>query len=230
MSDLPAEIARLRRQLRLQQTILSVMGVGFVVLTVAAWQSTDPEVIRARGFVVEDAEGRARVVLGAPMELPGREAAQSGAGIAVLSETGQVRVAMGSPTPAPRIDGRLVERTAGSSGLVFTDGDGNERGGLGAFADGRANMCLDYGRGVKEAVCMFVFPNDQYAGITVNGHPQHGYERANLIVSADGLAQMKISAIGGHERAILRTDGVGPAELVVYDPATEDFVDVMPSP
>ena len=150
----------------------------------------------------------------------------------MLSESGEPRVAVGSPTPWPKVAGRLVERAEGmgSSGLTFFDEEGNERGGLGAFPDGRANFCLDYGRGVKEAVCMFVYPDDEFAGLVVNGHPDHGYERANMVVSSDGLAQVKISALDGEERAILRTDGRSPAELLVHDPETGEYVDVMPSP
>ena len=214
---------------------LNVAAIGLTALLLGAWignQGTaPPDVLRVKGLIVEDSLDRARIVIGAPMPLDDTEANAGGEGIAILSPEGRFRVAIGAPTPSPVIAGEVAERGPGdSAGMIIYDGDGDERGGMGTFADGRANVCLDYADGRREAVCMFVYPNDQFAGVVVNGPPDHGYERANLIVGADGLAQVKISSVSGHERAILRTQGSAPAQLLVYDSIADDFVDVMPRP
>ena len=144
-----------------------------------------------------------------------------------------MRAVLGAPAPAPQVDGKVVARDGGSAGggaggLTVFDTAGNERGGIGAYPDGRANICLDYARGVKEAACLVVYPKDEYAGLTINGTPGQGYERAGLIIGRSGVAQLKVSAIDGEERAILRANGTGPAQLLVHDSATKKFVDVMP--
>ncbi len=218
----------LRRERALNRMALAALGV----VALAGWTARrPPEVLHVRGLVVEDSLGRPRIVLGAPLTLPGRTAAQSGTGVAVLAESGALQAALGAPTPAPRIGGKVVDRVGGSAGLVVADRDGNERGGFGAFPDGRANACLDYAGGVKEAACLVVFPGDQMAGLVVNGTPdQKGFDRVTALVGKDGVAIMKLAAPSGRESVILRSQGDSPAELFVPNADGSDYVDVMPKP
>ena len=100
-----------------------------------------PDVLRVKGLIVEDSLDRARIVIGAPMPLDGTEANAGGEGIAILSPEGRFRVAIGAPTPAPVIAGEVAERGPGdSAGLIIYDGDGDERGGMGTFADGPVEL------------------------------------------------------------------------------------------
>jgi len=235
VSDHEARIAYLERSLRRHRHFaMGGLLVG-LVLSAGAWAAGRGEVMRVRGLVVEDSLGRARILLGAPLTLLGRRGAEAGVGVAVLSPEGKLRAVLGAPTPSPQIDGKVMARAGGDAGggaggLTIYDTAGNERGGMSAFPDGRANSCLDYARGVKEAACLVVYPNDEYGGLLVNGTPGQSYERASLIIGRSGLAQLKVSAIDGEERAILRTIGSGQAQLLVYDSATKKLVDVMPAP
>jgi hypothetical protein len=230
-----ARIAHLERSLLVQRRFSMIAVVMALVLAAGAWTAEHGKVLRVRGLIVEDSLGRARVVLGAPLMLEGRRDTEAGVGVAVLSPEGKLRAVLGAPAPAPQVDGKVLRRAGGDvsggvGGLTIFDTNGNERGGIGAYPDGRANVCLDYARGVKEAACLVVYPKDEYAGLTVNGTPGQGYERASLIIGGSGVAQLKVSAIDGQERAILRADGSGPAQLLVYDSSTKKYLDVMPAP
>jgi hypothetical protein len=224
VESLRLEFARYRTRARLIQLSLAVLILG-------AWTNGAGrgDVLRVRGLIVEDSLGRARVVIGAPMALPGRTAGTSGAGIAVLTTEGRLQVAMGAPTPAPQISGRVVTRVAANAGFVIADPNGDERGGMATFADGRSNVCLDYTAGVKEAACLSVAPSDQYAGLVVNGLPsERAFDRVTALVTSGGGAVMKIATPSGRESAILTSQGDGPAKLFVYDSLGDQFVDVMP--
>ena len=235
ISDHEARIAHIERSLRRQRHVATAMLLVGFMLGAGAWAGGRGDLMRVRGLVVEDSLGRARIMLGAPLMLAGRRGAEAGVGVAVLSPEGKLRAVLGAPTPSPQIDGKVMARAGGDAGggaggLTIYDTAGNERGGMSTFPDGRANSCLDYARGVKEAACLVVYPNDEYGGLLVNGTPGQSYERASLIIGRSGLAQLKLSAIDGEERAILRTIGSGQAQLLVYDSATKKLVDVMPAP
>lgn len=220
-----AELHRLKFRSRLVHLALLAMAIG-------GWTRQNRwDSITVQQLIVEDSLGRPRIMIGAPLELPGRTPALSGIGVAVLSESGRVQTALGAPTPAPSVNGKLVERIGHSSGLMIADTNGDERGGMGAFPDGRANICLDYASGVKEAVCLAVFPNDEMAGLIVNGLPdERAFDRVTALVGTGGMALIKIATPSGRESAILRSVGMGAAELLVFDSTTSTWKNVMPKP
>ncbi|HEY0930748.1 MAG TPA: hypothetical protein VGE27_12580 [Gemmatimonas sp.] len=229
LETLRLEFARYRRRSLVAQCLGAALLLGAWTAGQRGTAPSQAQVLRVRGIIVEDSLGRPRIVIGAPLTLPGRTAAQSGDGIAVLSPTGALQTALGAPTPAPMINGTVVNRVGGSAGFVIADPDGNERGGMGAFPDGRANVCLDYAKGVKEAACLVTFANDQMAGLVVNGLPgEKAFDRVTALVGKGGWAQMKISAPTGQESAILRSTGTDRAQLMVYDSATKSYKDVLP--
>lgn len=226
-----SDVARLEHEFRTYRRRTTFLQLALLAVAVMAFTRAPAEVLRVRGLVVEDSLGRSRVVIGAPFGLAGYAAHQSGSGIAVLSPTGELQAAMGAPTPSPRINGKVVDRAGGDAGFAIADGAGNERGGMGTFADGRANVCLDYAKGVKEAACLVVYPNDQMAGLVVNGTPsQKGFDRLTALVTDNGSTLVKVSAPGRQERAILLAKGDAPAQLIVHDSATKTFKNVMPKP
>ena len=66
--DVHARIARLERRVRHLTIISAVLSTGAMILVAAAWSSgSQSEILRARQLVLEDEQGRARVVLGAPL-------------------------------------------------------------------------------------------------------------------------------------------------------------------
>lgn len=235
-SDLEQRIVRLERGLRRSRRITAVTLITAGACTVAAWtgraaDSAQP-ILHARGLIIEDSLGHARVLIGAPIPLPGRAGKDAGAGVAVLAPSGKLRVAVGAPSPSPQVNGKVLERAGGDAGggaggIIVFDTSGDERGGMGVLPNGAANVCLDYAKAPKEAVCLVVAPENAYAGLAVNGTPGQGYERASMVVSAHGEAQVKVAAVNGDERAILRAAGTGPAALLVSDSAHRKPVDLL---
>ena len=93
-SNLLAErVTRLEAQgRRLRWLVLGLSGllIGSLSASRPAAQQTAPDVLRVKGLVVEDAAGRAAIVLGAPMA----EGANSRTGLKIVDATGRERIGM----------------------------------------------------------------------------------------------------------------------------------------
>lgn len=198
------------------------------VVGAAPTACSDPggDVLRVRALIIEDAQGRPRVVIGAPLpELEERRYAgmpvmtnprvEDGrmvweededaelpgtVGLLLLDEEGYERVVIGDPLPDPAVGGRIFPRRPGRHwGLLLNDGDGTERSGYGVWDSGQVSLGLDW-RG-REAVILFGLP-DGTAGIHVT--------------SRDGTSGARLRASEGH----------GPSELVLRgEPATVEVRD-----
>jgi hypothetical protein len=144
VSNHEARIAVLERSLRRQSRFSIALLIAALVFAGGAWTTGRGKTLRVRELVVEDSLGRPRIVLGAPLTLAGRRGDEGGVGVAVLSPEGKLRAVLGAPAPAPQVDGKVVARDGGNAGggaagLTIFDTSGNERGGMGAYPDGRAN-------------------------------------------------------------------------------------------
>jgi hypothetical protein len=64
-----ARLEQLERSVRRLRMVASLAGIALLTTWVLAARSPQarPDVLRARGLILEDAEGRERIVLGAPM-------------------------------------------------------------------------------------------------------------------------------------------------------------------
>jgi hypothetical protein len=219
MSELDALNRRLARAERNVRRLGAVLLVGGAILLLGALRPQD-DVLRARGLVIVDASGRDRIVLGAPMQEASGDPKLAGAvGMAVLDSAGRLHVAVGANPPLVLEDGAIGTRIATQAGLTFYDPrSGRERGGMGAFADGRATACLDYGTAVKEAACLFVAPGDQYAAVLVNATPsEEDFDRVTMVVSADGTGVLKAEGGGSEASGVLIKAGNGPVSITTYD-------------
>jgi hypothetical protein len=203
---------------RIRQLSAVLILLGAIALVAAVYPQAD--VIRARGIIIEDHEGRERIVLGAPIANASSDARLGATvGLVVLDSTGRLNVALGRNTPLILSDGRSGERIATAAGVTIYDPrNGHERGGMGAFMDGRANVCLDYDTRSKEAVCLAVAPRDQYAAVLLNGTPgEDVFDRAVMYVGADGSGSFKV--FGGRENqgGVMIRAGKGPPTITMYD-------------
>jgi hypothetical protein len=219
MSELEALNRRLARAERNVRRLSAVLLVGGATLLLGALRPQD-DVLRTQGLVIVDADGRERIVLGAPMQRASADPKLEGAvGMAVLDSAGWLNVAVGTNTPLILDDGAIGTRIATQAGLTFYDPrSGRERGGMGAFTDGRATACLDYGTAVKEAACLFVAPGDQYAAVLVNATPsEEAFDRVTMVVSADGTGVLKAEGGGSEASGVLIKAGNGPASITTYD-------------
>lgn len=176
-------MAAMERSLR--RTRLLAAGVAAVVLLLVGYEILRPPptgVIRARGIVVVDDEGRERILIGAPIPAAANRVRTDTArvreiwagrfpdpdqymgyyaeydhdvnGILVLDENGFDRLALGAPTPDPNIGQRIGPAT----GLQINDAEGFERSGYGLLTvDGtdRVVLGLDSNEGT-EALTLWV--------------------------------------------------------------------------
>lgn len=202
-SELRASIRRLK---------LAVLGLSGVVVVLVAGGFSEPQdaILRARGIVIEDSAGRARILIGAPApDVPERlrsnkEKWQEAfswlypdgdvsplerldndtVGMLVIDENGQDRVAIGGPVPDP-LNGR---RIGPAYGLSIHDEDGIERAGFGHMKDtakglDRVGLGLDGRDG--EGVIILV-DGDGTAGIVANDN-KHGKRMFTGVVPAPSI-------------------------------------------
>lgn len=179
---------RLRRGVSFLKVYAGLMTVLVIILFVKIFlPPTPPGILRARGLVIEDASGRERILIGAPVpEAASRVRTDmakvmrawgkrypnmdwyktldnSTNGILILDANGFDRIAIGDPTPDPNIGRRI----APSVGVLINDQEGFERTGWGYFpAKGRVVLGFDSRKG-QEGVTLFVLEDDT-TGMNIN--------------------------------------------------------------
>jgi hypothetical protein len=225
--DIHSRLDRAERRVRLLSAGFALALAGIAVGFTTQGAAGRPEVLTANGLVIVDDAGRPRVVIGAPGAAASEDPRLAATtGMIVLDSLNQLSVAVGTDAPLVLDDGSVGERIASSAGLTFYDPrDGKERGGIGAFADGRAVACLDYAGGQKEAACMVVAPDDQYSAVLLNGTPQESdYDRVGMFLGADGVGVLKAFGGGEHRDGVLIKAGGGLPEIMVFD-STQTQID-----
>jgi hypothetical protein len=224
----------LERRLRIFQLavalgLLACLPLGYFLLQPrSASADGSGQVLRVRGLIIEDAQGRPRILLGAPVpKVSGRKRQDQDTGIILVGENGADRVAIGIPTPAPQSGGKVGQRISPGAGLVVNDPDGNERGGIGVLDNGRGAVCLDYPEPIsRDAICLGVLP-EGLAGLLINAPTGDNGERAMMAVLKDGTSFLKLADTGGNERTMLVVKGESPAQFLVLDPNTKSQLDVL---
>ncbi len=229
----PVGMRRLERRVRVLEAALSVTVALLLILGLSAMGGESRqrrEVLRVRGLIVEDAQGRPRVLLGAPIPNTGRKRQDEAIGMLVLGENGADHVTIGSPAPPPQIQGRVGRRDAKLAGMIIHDLEGNERGGFGYLDNDRVVLGLDYGGRTREAVVLHVMENGT-AGISLT--PRDGLRGPRGTFTIDnntGGIRLRLTDTTNAERLAisLRADSVPRIE--VKDPATKQVQDLVPKP
>ncbi len=218
-SILTRRMDALERRWRWTAALFGILAALVLIIALVGALRNPPDVLRARGLVITDTAGKTRIVLGAPMLDATADArlAQT-VGLVVLDSSGRLNVAVGANAPAVSSDGTVVKRIAAEAGLTIYDPrNGGERGGIGAFEDGRAIICLDYETG-KEAACMSVAPNDAHAAVMLNGTPNEKvYDRVGMFLGDDGLGLIKVYGGDANPNGLVLEAGTASARLVAYD-------------
>ena len=183
------DIQDLKRSVRGLKRLVGVLGMALLAIPVAAFTLREADILRVKGIIIEDDQGRARILIGAPApqvtervrtnpELARAAWGESGTrvywdtlnndtfGMLILDENGHDRVAVGGPVPDP-LNGT---RIAPMYGLTFHNQEGIERGGGGhmfstAAGVDRASMGLDSQHGEGAGL---IADNDGTAGLWVN--------------------------------------------------------------
>ena len=230
VASLEERIAHLERRLFLFGFAFVLTAVALVAAIAVGVAKASPSeansVLHVKGIVVEDAQGRPRILLGAPVpKVSARKRTDDATGLIVLSENGADRVAVGYPTPAPQSGGKVASRIAAAAGIQIDDPQGDERGGFGFLDNGRVVLGLDYAG--REAVTLAVVPEWGFAGVAVNAESGSESERAELAVLKDGTSLMKLADTNGDERAMFLVKGQSVPQLLIIDPKSQSTVDAL---
>jgi len=159
VNDLEQWMHSASRQISTLRFICIGQFIVIIAVTASLWLPNSvqanprSDVLRVRGLVIEDAQGKPRILLGAPFpSVAGRKRQEEGsAAMLFLSQDGTDRLLVGEGIGA-QIAGKVYPRekraVIGSAyGVTIMDGDGNERGGFGFTAlpsgGGRAVVSLD---------------------------------------------------------------------------------------
>lgn len=189
-------IARLRRELRLLRMLVAILVLALAGAAVFC-MVRGPGVLRARGLVIVDAQGRDRILLGAPTPAS-RDRRRTGAesdALVILGPDGADRILVGQ-SPQPIVQGHVAQRIAEAWGLVLHDPRGNERGGMGFLGDSRAAIALDYPQ--HDAIGMVVDDKSHSARLMLAYPPEaHVPEAAAELVAEKGSAQLRFHDVAG---------------------------------
>ncbi len=146
---------RLKKQIRRLRVCVAFLGAAVLVLIGTAFSTLEKhaDVLRARGLIIEDDQGRERILIGSPIpaaknrvrtdlnrvrEIWGKKFPEKYmewyrgyqndmSGLLILDANGFDQVAVGDPVPDPNVGKRI----APSRGLVINDEEGFERSGYG---------------------------------------------------------------------------------------------------
>ncbi len=152
-----------------------------------------PSVLHLKGLVIEDGQGRARILLGAPFPTVPDRTRQDDTTTALLflDEQGHDRFSIGEKM-TPQIDGTVpsnFHKPGTGYGLTLFDQVGNERGGMGFLSNGstvnRAVFSLDRPKG--DAIGAIVDDASGYAGLVAMYPPRNiGVEATGILLGTQG--------------------------------------------
>jgi hypothetical protein len=159
-------LERFARRVKAGAVLIFVLlaALFFVEKSLVA-SSSNGNILRVRGIVIEDSTGVPRLLLGSPIPNEGRKRHDSVTGLVLLSEDGTDRLTIGT-ADYDQVNGTLQHRIASGIGLLLNDANGNERGGFGFLDNGRVTLGLDRAHG-EEGAFLTVDDQDGFAGVVV---------------------------------------------------------------
>lgn len=217
-----SRIKNIERQLRIYRAgcIILLLVVGAVVCM--STRSND-DILRVKGLIIEDAQGRARIIMGAPApKVPGRTRTDDFTGIAYMDENGADRLTFGKE-PDPMTAGGIKPRYVGGVGILIHDKAGVERGGYGVLDDDRALLTLDW---PKTGEALALSADDHFAAIGLFHWSKPGVYREALTMGVIRKSQqsfLKITDTGGTEQLRVQTDSTQPPLIKQYNSAGKEI-------
>jgi hypothetical protein len=182
---------------------------------------SSPQTLRIRELIVEDAEGRPRILIGAPFPSVKERTRQDSrtTSILFLDEKGHDRLTLGEELE-PQIGGKVpvgVHRIASGFGVVIHDGTGDERGAYGWLSNGRALITLD--RPGTEAFAAMVNDRTGETKLSLGFPPELAQDASAIEIGTKGTkAFLRFDSKSGKNVAVFSTeDGKSPSFLT-FDP------------
>lgn len=178
------KIKYLEKQVKLLKIVLAAFIIPAAALLIYSFdRKPATDIIRVKGIIVEDENGKERILIGAPLpyaknrartdtlKIKEKWAAGMGPkymewyksynnncnGIMILDENGWDKIAIGDPVPDPIIGNRIGPAT----GMIINDEKGLERTGYGVLnVNGKLRVVLglDHGNGT-EGAALSVLPD-----------------------------------------------------------------------
>jgi hypothetical protein len=187
IAELEKKTLRLRLLCALQLALLLLIWFSTRTGRRVEAEGSTP-VLRASGLVIEDQQGRPRILLGAPFPKVKERRRQDSTttSMVFLDEEGHDRLTLGEE-PEPQVGGKVlttVHRIAPGFGVVIHDGDGNERGAYGWLANGRALITLD--RPGLDAWAAIVDDKTGFAGMRIEYPPTVARDSNGIEVGTKG--------------------------------------------
>jgi len=186
---------------------------------VVSAQST-PQVLRTRGLIIEDSQGRPRILLGAPFPAVKERTRQDArtTSILFLDPEGHDRLTLGEELE-PQIGGKVppgIHRIASGFGVVIHDGSGDERGAYGWLSNGRALITLD--RPGTEAFAAMVNDKTGEAKISLGFPPAIAADASAIEIGTKAsTAFLRFNNKSGRNLAVFNTEGGSNPSFRTFD-------------
>lgn len=220
LKALEAKTSMLRLVCAMQFAILCALCISW--MQSRRVEAASSPVLHAQGLVIEDSQGRARILLGAPLPKATERIRQDATttSMVFLDEQGHDRLTLGEE-PEPQINGKVlstVHRIAQGFGVVIHDGKGDERGAYGWLSNGRALITLD--RPGLDAWAAIVDDKTGFAGMRVEYAPQIASDKTGIEIGTKGpQAFFKLKDTTEKDRAILSLEADGHTHFNTLDSA-----------
>ena len=206
---------------------LLVLAMIFIMVsssTQAVKAAENGKVLHLRGLVLEDAQGHARILVGAPFPTVHDRTRQDATTTALLflDEQGHDRFSIGETMP-PQINGKVspqFHRIGAGYGLTIYDPEGNERGGMGFLSNGstvsRAVIALD--RPGQDAWGAIVDDKSGFAGTGTLYPPETATDVNGLVIGTLGKkAFITVKSLNNKPRATFAVSPEGMPSFELFD-------------
>jgi hypothetical protein len=236
---LEVRVQCLERRLQVMTALCIAFLSALLVVTAGSFgtrvnASEDAKVLRLKGLIIEDSEGRARILLGAPLpEVPERLRKDAvGTDLVFLDEQGYDRFRVGEHLPA--VPG--FHRVGSSYGVTILDTKGGERGGMGFLSNGknvnRAVIALDrpFNPSVSaDAWAAVVDDTTGFAGTYYMYPPGKDRDQSGIVMGTNGeKANIIFKDRNDKDRAAFALSS-GVPSFKVFDEAGKPEVDLLNS-
>lgn len=202
------QIRLLQKQVKqLKYMLLGIISI-FALVILASFTTGNKDIIRTKGIIVEDANGKPFIMMGNPIpQDKDRARRDSMAGMAFVDEKGIDRLYMGKDGKL-QVGGEIVDRNSEGWSYNINDVTGDERGGFG-FADeeDRIGLGLDYG-GKDGGEAIYLYASNEVAYLLMNSNTNDRVRQRAVLWhdTKRDLTQIKLGDKATDERLVLRAN------------------------